>query len=95
MSDQTAAWRAALLELHARRLVAHGLDQRRHGLDGLAEAVECVIADLGDADAADAFARALGLVFTHLPDAPAAELADTMRAGVPPLIAKLEGTQPQ
>lgn len=86
---------AARLELHARRLLAHGLEQRRHGTEGLGAAIDAVLDEAeDDIGPDDVFARALGLVFTDLPEASAAELADTARAGIPPLLGWLDRTDP-
>lgn len=84
--------RAALVrELHARRLAAHGLDQREHGDAGLHAALDEVLA----ADAAEVFAAALGVLFRSIDPAAAAHLAGRIRTGIPPLIAEIEGTQPK
>lgn len=82
--------RAAVLELRARQLAAHGLTQRFDGDDGLGAAIDAACVD---ADPADVFARALGLLFNSLDAAESAELADRIRAGIPPLMLKIEGTQ--
>lgn len=81
--------RSALLELHARRLVVHGLDQRRHGDAGL----HVALGDIDAIDTEDVFAAALGVLFRSIDRADGAALADRIRADIPALIAKIEGTQ--
>ncbi|WP_162938694.1 hypothetical protein [Mycobacterium kyogaense] len=78
-----------MLELHAHRLVAHGLEQCRHGQVGMSAA----LAEVDEADVSDVFAIALGVLFRAIDGDSAAELVTRVRAEIPALIAETEGMQ--
>lgn len=89
MSPEHAEARAAdQLNLRAHQLVVHLLGQREHGLEPVGAAIDDVLADV---DPADAFARALGVLATHIgPDA-AASVVVAVRQAIPALILRAEG----
>ncbi len=104
--ERAEADAAALLELRAHQVAVHVLTGR-HGRDGLAIAVDDALADATTDDAAKLFAKALGVLVTHVaalrdvtvsydlngtPYSDAAErVAETVRAAIPGLMLLVEG----
>ncbi|MCV7076987.1 hypothetical protein [Mycobacterium szulgai] len=88
--------RPALLELRGRQLIALSLD-RDIGDDRTAmhEMWVAALSELGDNGDSELLGVVLALVGVHLGPVGRRQLAALMQQGIPPLLLKIEGTQPE